>query len=340
MPHACPAMRSLRIAHRPRRGHGRKSIPCIPMASEYRRAPDECAVPPLDIGVWAIQLSPYRAGVAGPSHTRLQASPAFPPCSCPLALSGRGKVVASESSALNSGLLRRQFTPCVPWRTLSPHPALQRRRGILTRPCPFLTAPQWHQGQRPRLCPLWRQGGFCRSRSPSWQSFTLSRTLPPGIRLRRCLRPPSHPLAFSRPPKRHRGVGVPQFQDRRRIEIPVAACCGPGAYGTTYRHRRSVGTTHHPILGQGYQPLSLVRFHGLSTQVPSVSRGIRSGRCTAVWLRVAELLSLGFPPSRVPLVDAGQGDLTPLFMCNPLHGLSICPVKERGRLEAAAQRRL
>ena len=210
----------------------------------------------------------------------------------------------------------------------------------MTRPFPFLTAPQWHQGQRPRLCPLWLQGWFCRSRSPSWQSFTMARTLHPGLRLLRCLRPPSHTLAFSRPPKRPRGVGVPQFQDRRRVEIPVAACCGPGAYGTTYRHRRSVGTTHHPILGQGYQPLSLVRFHGLSTQVPSVSIGIRSGRSTAVWLRVAERLSLGFPPSRVPLVDAGQVDLTPLFMCNPLHGLSICPVKERGRPKAGAQRTL
>src|SRR4029450_4958694 len=97
---------------------GRKSIPCLPIALEYRRAPNECAVPPLDIGVWTIQLSPYRAGVAGPGYTRLLTSPAFQPCSCPLALSGLGKVVASESSALNSGLLRRQFAPCVPWRTL------------------------------------------------------------------------------------------------------------------------------------------------------------------------------------------------------------------------------
>jgi hypothetical protein len=114
-------------AHRPsaKAWPGRKSIPGIPIASEYRRAPDECAVPPLDIGVWAIRLSPYRAGVAGPCRTRLQASPAFQPCSCPLALSGLGKVVASESSALNSGLLRRQFAPCVPWRTLSEYSALQ-----------------------------------------------------------------------------------------------------------------------------------------------------------------------------------------------------------------------
>ena len=98
---------------------------------------------------------------------------------------------------------------------------------------------------------------------PSWQSFTVSRTLHPGIWLLRCLRPPSHTLAFSRPLSRQSGRGVPQFQDIRRIEIPVAACYRPGAVGTTYRHSSPVGTRHRPILGQVYQPLSPVRFHGL-----------------------------------------------------------------------------
>ena len=165
---------------------------------------------------------------------------------------------------------------------------------------------------------------------PSWQSFTMSRTLHPGIGLLSCLRPPSHTLAFSRPLARQRGRGVPQFQDIRRIEIPVAACYRPGAVGTTYRHGSPVGTRHHPMLGQVYQPLSPVRFHGPSSQVPCVSLGIRSGRSTRSWLRVAELLSLGFPPSPVPLLSAGQVDLTPLFMCSPLYGLSVCPVKGRG----------
>jgi hypothetical protein len=85
----------------------------------YKRATNECEFPPLGIGVQAIQLSPYRSGVAGPPHTRLLLSPAFQPCACPLALSGPGQAVASESSALNSGLLWRQFAPCVTWRTLS-----------------------------------------------------------------------------------------------------------------------------------------------------------------------------------------------------------------------------
>ena len=94
------------------------------------------------------------------------------------------------------------------------------------------------------------------------------------------------------------------------------------------------------MLGQVEQPLSPVRCHGLFSQVSCVSIGIRSGRSTRPWLRVAELLSLGFPPSRVPLMSAGQVDLTPLFMCRPLYGLSVCPVKGRGRLKAGAQRTL
>src|SRR5215470_12531713 len=120
-------MRSLRIVHRSRRGMEESRFHTYRWRRVYRRAPDECAVPPLDIGVWAIQLSPYRGGVAGPCHTRLLTSPAFQPCCCSLALSGLGEAVASESSALNSGLLRRQFLPCVTWRTLSPHPAVQFR---------------------------------------------------------------------------------------------------------------------------------------------------------------------------------------------------------------------
>ena len=39
-------------------------------------------------------------------------------------------------------------------------------------------------------------------------------------------------------------------------------------------------------------------------------------------------------------MSAGQVDLTPLFMCSPLYGLSVCPVKGRGRPEAGAQRTL
>src|SRR5712691_4921368 len=93
------------------------------MASDYRCAPDECAVPPLEIGMQTIQSSPYRSGVAGPQRTHLPLFPALPTCSCPLALSGRGQLFASESLTLNSGHLRWQFRPCVTRRTLSPHTA-------------------------------------------------------------------------------------------------------------------------------------------------------------------------------------------------------------------------
>ena len=123
-------------AHRPscKAYHKQISISWLTMASESRRAPDECGVPPLDIGVRAIRLSPYRAGVAGPCPTRLQTSPAFQPCSCPLALSGLGTAVASESSALNSGSLWEQFLPCVPRRTDFHHPALPLMWLVASRP--------------------------------------------------------------------------------------------------------------------------------------------------------------------------------------------------------------
>src|SRR6266446_10307033 len=98
----------------------------MPMASGCRRGTEECAVPPLGTGMQAIQLSPYRTGVAGRSHTRLRAAPAFHPCSCPLLLSDSGKVVASQSFALNFGHLWWQCTRCAPRRTLSSHTAHER----------------------------------------------------------------------------------------------------------------------------------------------------------------------------------------------------------------------
>jgi hypothetical protein len=106
-------------AHRPscKAYHEQISIPWLTMASEFRCAADECGVPPLGIRVRTIQLSPYRAGVAGLSLTHLRIPPTLQTGSCPLALSGLGKSFASESSASNSGLLRKQFAPCVTRRT-------------------------------------------------------------------------------------------------------------------------------------------------------------------------------------------------------------------------------
>ena len=162
-----------------------------------------------------------------------------------------------------------------------------------------------------------------------WLAFTMSRALHPGIGLRRSLCPPSHTLAFSRPVSRQGGVGVPQFQRIRRLAIPFAACCAPGVAGTTYRHAANASTQHRTLWFRCVSHFHLLPLTARSTQVPLVSIGIRSGRSSLVWLREAELLSLGFPPPPVPPVDAGQVDLTPLFMCNPLYGLSLCPVKGR-----------
>jgi hypothetical protein len=79
---------------------GVPSANVAPMAREgvgLRGAANECAVPPREIGMHTIQSSPYRSGVAGPQHTPLLLFPAFPTCSCPLALSGLGQLFASEA---------------------------------------------------------------------------------------------------------------------------------------------------------------------------------------------------------------------------------------------------
>jgi hypothetical protein len=114
--------------HRPshRVYHEQKSNPWRAMASAYRCATDEWAVPPLEIEIETIQSSPYRSGVAGRQRTHLLLSPALATCCCPLALSGLGELFASESSPLNSGHLWWQFRPCVTRRTLSPHTAQPR----------------------------------------------------------------------------------------------------------------------------------------------------------------------------------------------------------------------
>jgi hypothetical protein len=51
----------------------------------------ECEVPPLGIGIQAIQLSPNHAGLAGRHLRRLPVTPAFRACCCPLRLLPSGK---------------------------------------------------------------------------------------------------------------------------------------------------------------------------------------------------------------------------------------------------------
>src|SRR3712207_3428941 len=95
----------------------------LSMASVFKRATDGCDVPPLGIEVQAVSLSPYRSGVAKPYHTRLLVRPAFPTCCCPLAFSGPGELGRLAVITLNCGHLWWQFIQCVPWRTVSRHPA-------------------------------------------------------------------------------------------------------------------------------------------------------------------------------------------------------------------------
>src|SRR5437763_15345052 len=59
----------------------------------------------MGIGLQAIQLSPYHAGLAEPRCKRLLPFPALSACSCPLALSGSGKPL-TQGDPLNPSHLR------------------------------------------------------------------------------------------------------------------------------------------------------------------------------------------------------------------------------------------
>jgi len=76
-----------------------------------RRGGGGCAVPPLEIRVQAIQLSPYRAGLAGHYPTRLPMAPASPTCSCPFWLSPSGKSDDPEASLRTSPDYVRDSAP-------------------------------------------------------------------------------------------------------------------------------------------------------------------------------------------------------------------------------------
>jgi len=119
-----PIMRRVRTAKLYQHAHD---------GAAFRRGRGECEVPPLEIGVWAIQLSPYRTGLAGRHGTRLPVSPAFPTCSCPLQLSLSGQSMTQESPfELLLTVSRMQHR--VPRRTVSLHPAQASQRPCERRP--------------------------------------------------------------------------------------------------------------------------------------------------------------------------------------------------------------
>src|SRR6266568_326913 len=59
---------------------------------------DGCGIAPLEIWVQAIQLSPYRAGLARPVATTLWPPLALGACCCPRYLSARGKLLTQRTS--------------------------------------------------------------------------------------------------------------------------------------------------------------------------------------------------------------------------------------------------
>src|SRR5262249_10729222 len=113
------------------------------------------------LGFGQLQLSPYRAGLAGPHRTRLPMFPAFPTGSCPLQLSPSGESMTQESlSELPLTLSRIQHR--VPRRTVSLHPAQASQRpcdGPVSSPTTCWlhdtvekSMPSWgreHQGNEP-----------------------------------------------------------------------------------------------------------------------------------------------------------------------------------------------
>ena len=113
-----PIMRRVRTAKLSRHAHDGAAV---------RRGRGACEVPPLEIGVGAMQLSPYRTGLAGRPGTRLPVAPAFPPCSCPLWLSPSGKSMTQESPfELLLTVSRMQHR--VPRRPVSLHSARASQR--------------------------------------------------------------------------------------------------------------------------------------------------------------------------------------------------------------------
>src|SRR6516165_1392824 len=84
-------MKSLFIALSVGGGKPRNSNDPPPRAPRYRRCSSGCEVPPLGIGIQAMRLSPYHAGLAGRHLQRLAVTPASLACCCPLRLSPSGE---------------------------------------------------------------------------------------------------------------------------------------------------------------------------------------------------------------------------------------------------------
>ena len=173
-----PIMRSVRTAKVYRYAHD---------GAASRRGRGECEVPPLEIGVRAMQLSPYRAGLAGRHDTRLPVPPAFPTGSCPLWLSPSGQSMTQESP-FELLLTVSRIQHRVPRRTLSHHPAFQKERWYYDATASFPKGTTVASRAKPSSMPPVVTGAVLSSRLPllavlhhvqgitPWRSAT---TLPP-----------------------------------------------------------------------------------------------------------------------------------------------------------------
>src|SRR3954449_11346194 len=84
-------MKSFFIAPPVGGGRSRKLYDLPLVALRSRRCSSGCEVAPLGIGIQAMRLSPYRAGLAGRHLQRLPVAPASLACSFPLQLSLSGQ---------------------------------------------------------------------------------------------------------------------------------------------------------------------------------------------------------------------------------------------------------
>src|SRR5712692_3994449 len=115
----------------------------------------ECGVPPLEIGLQAIQLSPYRTDLAGPYLQRLPVFPAFPTGCFPLRFSPSGRSDDPE-------VFLRTSHDCV--TDSAPRPAAHRFP-------PSGSSADTTRGYTPHICTVIRGRGRGKSFSRSLNLF-------------------------------------------------------------------------------------------------------------------------------------------------------------------------
>jgi hypothetical protein len=95
------------IPHRSSCGRFRRRRLCRPIMVTLPRGVvgRGCTLPSLETEVWAVGLSPYRAGLAEPGHKRLLAFSALATCYCPLWFSPPGESLTQGACLPNPSFL-------------------------------------------------------------------------------------------------------------------------------------------------------------------------------------------------------------------------------------------